>query len=333
MAFLMAFGIDYLNKTDLAKISYTAESQQSVDTATSTSNSDEITILNFGDMMFGRQVGVAMANGLDPFESIWNSNLLKNADLSIANLEGPITATTTKCQDKAYSFKFDVEQTPKLLALNKISLVNLANNHSFDCYEKGLGDTRRTLDKARIGYFGGGEKVAGSSAELEVKGRKIGFVGINVTFNPNLDKGYLDKIKILKERGNFVIVNIHWGTEYSKIATESQKASGYALIDAGADVIIGHHPHVIEPLEIYNGKPIFYSLGNFIFDQIQPENNEGVGVKIKIDKDGRPSFEILPYRIKKMEPQLLGLVDAKSFCDIFLKNYATYRTGDCEIKI
>ena len=219
-----------------------------------------------------------------------------------------------------------------MLARNKIGLVNLSNNHSADCYERGLSDTRIFLELSKIGYFGGGN-VSESYIEQAVGDKIIAFVGINLTFDPRLDPSYLNLIKELKIRNDFVIVNIHWGTEYSKVAVNSQKTTGHKIIDAGADVIIGHHPHVIEPMEIYNSRPIFYSLGNFIFDQLELENNEGIGVKMDIDKNDWPTYEILPYKIENMQPIFFDKEYTDSFCDEFLKDYADKRVGDCGFKI
>src|SRR3989338_8962246 len=244
------FVIYILNHSELALISYQSASLAGVTAAKSLPKpeSNTISILSFGDGMFGRNVGKTIhENGLDPFEFIKNypNDVWDKANLITLNLEGPIS-DASRCQEKAYSFRFEPD-TADLLAKNKIGLVNLSNNHSADCYERGLSDTRIFLDLSKVGYFGGGG-VSDSYAEREVGDKKIAFVGINLTFDPKLDSAYLELIKQLKIRNDIVIVNIHWGTEYSKTAVSSQKVTGHKIIDAGADVIIGHHPHVVEPM-------------------------------------------------------------------------------------
>lgn len=333
LALLSAYGIYYLNKSDLAKEFYVEESKPLAAVAVADKNPNEISILNFGDGMFGRSVGKAIhESGLDPFEFIKNSpeDIWQKADLIVLNLEGPIS-DASRCQGKAYSFRFEPD-TADLLAKNKIGLVNLSNNHSYDCYSRGLSDTRIFLELAGVGHFGG-SNVAESYIEKEVKGKVFAFVGIDLTIDNRFNPEYLDLIRGLKDKGDFVIVDIHWGVEYAKEPSSEQKIVGGKLIDAGADVVIGHHPHVIEPMEIYKDKPIFYSLGNFIFDQLEPENNEGVGVEITLDKNLVPAFQVLPYKIEKMEPKLLDKNAAEIFCADFLKNYSRYRTGNCGIKI
>jgi poly-gamma-glutamate synthesis protein (capsule biosynthesis protein) len=292
-----------------------------------------VSFLNFGDAMFGRNVGEKIKKGLDPFLFIrgpQNTRLFfQGLDFITLNLEGPITENE-KCQKKAYSFRF-ATTTGQLLKENGIFLVNLANNHSFDCYQTGLNDTKKFLTNSNVSYMGGGD-LEKSYTEKHAGGKKIAFIGIDLSINSNFDLAYLELIKKLKKRNDYVVVNIHWGVEYNKEATKTQKDVGHKIIDAGADAIIGHHPHVIEPLEIYKGKPIFYSLGNFIFDQIGYEENRGIGAGI-IFKNSSTTVQIFPYEITNHQPKLLLPEEAERFCGNFLKSLNVSTTTPCSFSI
>src|SRR3989344_7214299 len=286
---------------------------------------NSISVLNFGDAMFDRLVEAKMKTGKDPFEYIKGveGNFLKGVDFIAANLEGPITENSN-CQKKSYSFRFD-QSIAKLLSLNNIGLVNLANNHSLDCYEMGLDDTKKYLDEQGIGYFGGGRFLEDSFIIRSVGEKKAAFVGIDDTLGMIDINNFYPLIARLKEDNDYVIVNIHWGNEYNKLPSQAQKDTAHKLIDSGADVVFGHHPHVIEPVEIYKNKPIFYSLGNFIFDQQTKETNEGIGVGAVLGGKHQ-SYYIFPYKISDTQPKLLSGKDMLKFCGVFLKDI-TNRNG------
>ncbi len=262
-----------------------------------------ISIISLGDMMFDRGVEQAMNKGTNPFEFIhFNNNSFKvKVDFVMGNLEGPIT-DATNCQVKAYSFKF-ATTTGFLLKKNGIDAVNMANNHSMDCFQKGFEDTKKYLEEAGVVGFGGFEN-AENTKEVVVKGHTIALVGIDMTLsNPNISEIGL-KITELKKRNDYVLINIHWGEEYLALPTQKQIETGHALVDAGADVIFGHHPHVIEPIEVYKGKTIFYSLGNFIFDQTDENGKKGIIAHVILKDDGTQTYEALTYYIDRMRPHL-----------------------------
>ena len=286
---------------------------------------NSISVLNFGDAMFDRLVKTKMKTGKDPFEYIKGveGNFLKGVDFIAANLEGPITENSN-CQKKSFSFRFD-PSIADLLSGNNIKLVNLANNHSLDCYDMGLDDTKKYLDERGISYFGGGRSLENSFIIRSVGEKKIAFVGIDDTLGMIDVNNFYPLIEKLKKENDYVVINIHWGNEYNKLPSQAQKNTAHKLIDSGADVIFGHHPHVIEPVEIYKNKPIFYSLGNFIFDQQTKETNEGIGVGAVLGGE-RQSYYIFPYKISNTQPKLLSGKDMLEFCDIFLKDI-TNRNG------
>jgi len=162
-----------------------------------------------------------------------------------------------------------------------VSVVTLANNHIFDAGDRGFSDTMKNLDEAGILYTGGGKDIGDARAGryIEKRGVKIGFLGYTNLCN----KGYVsmaadypgvapmdprmivEDIKAAREKADLVIVSLHWGLEDQPIIHPRQTAIAHQLIDAGADAIIGHHPHVPHGIEIYRGKPVLYSLGNLIF--------------------------------------------------------------------
>ncbi|MCK5466639.1 AmmeMemoRadiSam system protein B, partial [Candidatus Parcubacteria bacterium] len=291
----------------------------------------KISLLNFGDTMLGREVErKIIKNGGDPFEKIRGAegNFLKGVDFISMNLEGPITENT-QCQKKAYSFRF-LPKTAKLLFENKINIANLANNHSFDCGEKGMSDTKESLDYFDISYFGG-NKLSDSYIIKETGGGEIAFVGIDDTFRTIIINDFYNLVEDLKKENDYIIVNIHWGYEYNKLPSKRQTEIAHKLIDSGADVIIGHHPHIIQPMEVYKNKAIFYSLGNFVFDQIPKETNEGFGVGIILN-DNTNKFYLFPYEIINYQPTLFSYQEAEKFCDGFLKDVTISDVCQFEIR-
>lgn len=281
---------------------------------------ENISVLNFGDMMFDRGVRSSIQKGKDPFEFIRGTegNFLRGVDFIIGNLEGPIIETNrTNCQNKELTFQF-ASTTNKLLYAANFDLVNLANNHSFDCYQAGIDSTQKYLSNYNIGYFGN-RTLETSYVIKKVYDKSIAFVGIDQTTQPVPVEKFYSVIKKLKSENNYVVVNIHWGYEYDKLQSKIQEDIAHSLIDNGADVIFGHHPHVIQPVEIYKGKTIFYSLGNLIFDQQTPDTNQGIGAGL-VFGDNKTDFYIFPYKISNTQPEFLPYKDAVNFCAEYLKN-------------
>lgn len=198
-------------------------------------------------------------------------NILSEDDLTIANLEGTLTEATEKPDkssqgNRAFFFKGNPHYTT-ILKDGSIEAVNLANNHCFDYLNKGFTDTLSTLDHAGIISFG--EK---KIAIYEKNKVKIGLIGLN-TLGPleegvnleNLMSELKVNIKDLKDKTSLIIVSFHWGTENKYNPTEVQRKLGHFAVDQGADLVLGHHPHVLQTYETYQGKCIVYSLGNFVF--------------------------------------------------------------------
>jgi poly-gamma-glutamate synthesis protein (capsule biosynthesis protein) len=187
------------------------------------------------------------------------SNFFKSDDITTANLETTFTNNNLMV-DKKFNFKASPEFA-KVLTEGYIEGVNIANNHIRDYGEEGFKDTVNTLKANNISYFGEGHKWI-----REIKGVKFGFLGYK---GYSYDKAFLSKlkkdIKELKSQNCIVIINFHWGVEQSYTPNSIQKYLAHYAVDNGADLIAGHHPHVVQGLEKYKGKLIAYSLGNFCF--------------------------------------------------------------------
>ena len=250
----------------------------------------DIKLLFVGDLMFDRGIRYyAEKNGGNEFifDKIYPT--LANNDLVVANLEGPITgnksisAGTVSGSTNNYYFTFDPDVAETLYREN-VKLVDLGNNHIKNFGTAGVDSTIKYLSNANVDYFG---VPNGKRSEINnIDGVNITFVSYN-DFNgdPVIEQNRtIDEIKKDKLQADIIIVFSHWGNEYQSKETDYQKNIAHKFIDASADLIIGSHPHVIQPMEEYKGKRIYYSLGNFIFDQyFSKDVRNGLGVEIKIN--------------------------------------------------
>ena len=181
-------------------------------------------------------------------------------DLTIANFEGTLTDSEAR-EDKQFAFKAPAEFAD-ILTAGSIEAVNTANNHSHDYGEQSFSDTMAALDSRGIVHFGYDE-----TAVMEIKGVKVGLVGI-YELNDHLGREEQLKQNIAKVKENgaqIIIVIFHWGNEKEEVPDSNQTTLGRLAIDEGADLVCGHHPHVLQGIEEYKGKNIVYSLGNFCF--------------------------------------------------------------------
>jgi poly-gamma-glutamate capsule biosynthesis protein CapA/YwtB (metallophosphatase superfamily) len=204
-------------------------------------------------------IKAAADNGLPYFVKGLN-NILKNDDFTTVNLETTLTNATQKAV-KTFRFKGDPSYA-KILELGGIEAVNLANNHIHDYLDKGYQDTMTSLEKQNIGYFGYEHKYM-----TTVKDTKIGALGYEGWADtPEMRSQVEQDIKELRAQGaQIILVHYHWGSERQYVPDRSQKSLARFTIDSGADLILGHHPHVVQGIEEYKGKFIVYSLGNFMF--------------------------------------------------------------------
>ncbi|WP_088012230.1 CapA family protein [Gottfriedia acidiceleris] len=201
----------------------------------------------------------ANKNGLAYFTKGLN-NIFQQDDLSTVNLETTLTNAKIRAT-KTFRFKGNPSYA-KILTLSGIEAVNLANNHSHDYLQKGFVDTINNLKKEKIGYFGYNDKYV-----TTIKGVKVaalGYEGWNDS--PDLRIKINNDIQNLRKNGvKIILIHFHWGIERDYVPNSTQKNLAHYAIDHGADLIVGHHPHVVQGIEEYKGKFIVYSLGNFMF--------------------------------------------------------------------
>lgn len=214
------------------------------------------------DLSYGYEnsfVHEAAKNGLHFFvENI--KELFSNDDFTSVNLETPLTTSNQKAE-KQFSFKGDPSYT-EILSLGSIEAVNLANNHTYDYLQQGYDDTLHYLEKHHIGSFGNGRIYS-----TVIKDIKIGALGYKGWHDSKEIRNQIkEEIDDLKDEGvKVIIIHFHWGDERVYVPNHTQIALGRFAIDQGADLVVGHHPHVVQGIEEYNGKFIVYSLGNFMF--------------------------------------------------------------------
>ncbi len=262
-----------------------------------------------GDVMLSRGVAAFVKKTGKDYLFAKIKPLLERYKYRFINLECPLTPLHYP-PNKPYSFRAD-SSSVGILTSAGITHATLANNHIDDQTTAGAGDTYRIL--ADNGIVGIGLKKSGQDtcnpAEILVGGRKIAvFAALGIDMNsPNewycLDSLFIRSIQIYKKanRSAYVICYLHWGIEYRKFSSRKQEEIARKLIDAGADMIIGHHPHVIESIRYYRGKPILYSLGNLVFDQHDPDTKKGIIAGLMV-RDTTVKIDLMPYDIVRFRP-------------------------------
>ncbi|MGM7635106.1 CapA family protein [Bacillus sp. Hm123] len=201
----------------------------------------------------------AQKNGL-PYFAAELGDVFKQDDLSTVNLETTLTNATEKAVKK-FRFKGDPSYV-QILQYAGIESVNLANNHTFDYLQKGYDDTIATLKENKVGYFGYEHTYVTTIKDVKVG--VIGYEGWDDTEETRAKvKAGIEEVK--SQGAEIVLVHFHWGIERQYVPTSSQQTLARFTIDSGADLVLGHHPHVVQGIEEYNGKFIVYSLGNFMF--------------------------------------------------------------------
>lgn len=247
---------------------------------------EPVRMLFVGDMMFDRTIRTTSeSKGYShPFSCA--AEYLKSFDAVVGNLEGSITeyksysAGTKPGEPGNTTFTFSPKIVSELSAHN-FRILNLGNNHIHDFGKTGASTTAAFLEEGNIAYFGlpGGD----IAKTLEMHGKEIAFINYNQFLGQDDPQKTKQAIWDARRESDFIVVYTHWGDEYVP-ATEYAKALAHGFIDAGADMVIGSHPHVVQEHELYRGKHIFYSLGNFIFDQYWTEAvSTGLGVEVILD--------------------------------------------------
>jgi poly-gamma-glutamate capsule biosynthesis protein CapA/YwtB (metallophosphatase superfamily) len=282
-----------------------------------------IKMMFVGDIMLDDLPGKYVALGKDPFISF--APLFKKSDIVIGNLEC-VVGTTGKPEDKP----FVLRANPRILPVIKkyFNAVSLANNHTGDYGPQALSKMIDLLDDAGILYFGAGKEIRSAHDPIlfESHGRRIAVLGYSL-FLPRSFEALDDRpgtawgdddfivadIKKAKDfhRADLVITYPHWGWEGDKIASNKQVELAHLMIDSGADAVVGGHPHVTQNIEIYKGKPIFYSLGNFVFDSFNTvDTTTGWALEMMIAPDLKISWKIYEAKLDKNGiPKNMGLIN------------------------
>jgi poly-gamma-glutamate synthesis protein (capsule biosynthesis protein) len=293
---------------------------------------NELSFAFAGDAMFGRSVGYKFQknNFLDLFSNFDNS-ILTDKDIAWLNLEGPISAEAVKqsTEDNNLVFNFSRE-TIKALKYLKITIVGLANNHTANQGPAALEKTKEILKGAGITAVGDPDKINRDGVKYYKKGEiTTALIAVNALYGI---KGVEELIKEEKAKNNFVIVLPHWGREYEITHSAAQEKLARAWFAAGADLIIGGHPHVVQDAEVINGKLVIYSLGNFIFDQMfSVETQEGLILSGTISAN-KLKIVLTPIVSKKMKPEImLGEEREKIINRICLSLGEYCKNGEIEI--
>lgn len=251
---------------------------------------------------------------------------LHSADITIVNQEFPFSTRGIQAEDKQFTFRVDPSYVSILNDMG-VDMVTIANNHILDFGDEALLDTMDTLDQAGILYAGAGKdrERAMELQVMEVHGIRIGLLaasrvipvpswnienhqpGVFCTYDPGLLLGEIEKAK---EACDYLCVYVHWGIERNTTPENYQTAMARQYIDAGADAVIGSHPHVLQGIEFYQGKPIFYSLGNFIFNQ---NIEQTMAVQLTVDQEGNSEVHLIPASASGAKTALLKEGEAEQF--------------------
>ncbi len=272
----------------------------------SSAQAEPVRLIFVGDVMLDDGPGKVIAAGGDPLAPF--ASILRDADFTIGNLECPIAIVGKPLDSKLFSFRADPRVVP--LLKGRFDAMAVSNNHSGDYGKEAFLETLSHLERAGIPYFGGGRNLATAHAPLwiERKGLRIAVLGYN-EFKPRSfeagpdhagiawseDSQVISDIRAARAAGaHLVIPFMHWGWENEPDPSPRQRQLARRMIDAGADIVVGGHPHVTQGAEYYRGKLIVYSLGNFVFDGFDtPEGKRGWLLRLTLDRKGLIAWETL----------------------------------------
>ncbi len=293
-----------------------------------------LSLVAVGDILMHQDV--KRAADLDPngFQALWVDliPLFHEADLAFGNLETPVAPTTGR---PGVPFQFNApESLPAALRASGFTVLSTANNHAFDQGTKGVSETLNRLQAEHLVAIGSGEDRprAETTQIVERQGLRIAFLGFTDIFNIDLNRRAtepwvrpldlepaLQAVREARGQADLVVVSIHWGNEYQHQPTKRQRDIAHALVTAGGDVILGHHPHVLQPVELMEagGRKVLvaYSLGNFISNQDRMyradlfpvaggDNRDGAALKLRFeqrqDPEGRKSVTLAEAAIEPL---------------------------------
>lgn len=243
------------------------------------------------------------------------SSELKTGDLTVGNLEGPLSAAGTEDRQKKYRYRMSTKAASALRGAG-FRILTLANNHMMDFGPVALSETLSALDAQGLLYVGAGrnEVAARRMAVAETPGGKVAFLAYSYTFPTSFYAGPVSAgtarasvaavradVAVAAKAARHVVVSFHWGREGASAPAPYQRAAARAAIDAGADVVLGHHPHVLQGVEWYGKGIIFYSLGNFTFGTLSTVADRSIIARIFLDEAGVTAAEIVPLNVLNRE--------------------------------
>lgn len=295
--------------------------------ASAAAQPSDVLLVACGDVVFDRGVAkVCKDRGTDwPLAAV--TDTLSSADIAFVNLESPLSNSGARIPGKGIWFRSDPCFGEKL-ATAGIDVVSLANNHILDYGESAFSDTVDVLRANGIAGCGGGADMweARRPVLLRKNGITFAFLGYSefaeiywsvthpVRFLAGVNKPGVapanaamvsEDVARAKRIADHVVVSFHWGDEYVHMPADRQVSLAHTAIDAGASLAIGHHPHVLQPVEVYHGGIIFYSLGNFVFDQKKPDTVESMMARVAFSRDRVSQAEAVPVRIEECRPRPL----------------------------
>ncbi len=283
-----------------------------VEQSDSGQNGEEPVLLFAGDVLLSSHVlnAYQKAGGIHGVLDEGYRNVIRDADFFMVNEEFPFSTRGVQAEDKQYTFRLEPERVSLFQEMG-IDAVTLANNHALDFGVDALLDSITTLDSAGILHTGAGADLAEARrpVEAELGGRQVAVIGATRVIpvaswaagknHPGMLSSYdatalLEEIRAQKAEEKFVIVYVHWGIERDERPQDYQRTLGQQYIDAGADLVIGSHPHVLQGIEYYKEKPIVYSLGNFVFGSSIPRT---MLLEVKLPREGEdsvPGLRLIP---------------------------------------
>ena len=284
-----------------------------------------ITIAAVGDIMLGHRAEPYLVKEGPAYPFVSVLPVLREADLVAGNLESPISTRGTAVKNKTFTLRVGPIALDSLLAAG-IRVVTLANNHILDFGPLALQDTLAGLSERSIMSTGAGMDLddARAPALVKVKDRTIAFLSYSLTFpiefyaskrRPGTAPGYADFVRAdiqkVRSQADLVVVSFHWGAELMTAAKDYQVDLGHKAIDWGADLVLGHHPHILQELELYKGRLIAYSLGNFVFGSESERTNTSMILLCTFKEKGLVRVEVVPldvnnYRVAYQPKVLTG---------------------------
>lgn len=313
--------------TELASDSQIADEQET-ETQVTEPAIEDFTMFFTGDVMIQRCTGIYDAEGINGILSEYLEQEMVSADMTVINNEFPFSNGGSQHPDKQFTFRVDPKYVSVIQDMG-VDVASLANNHALDFGTEALLDSFATFDNAGIPYVGAGEtkERAEEAIFIEAGGRTVGVLSASrvipvVEWNidtrlPGLFCTYdstrlVECIKEVEQQCDYVVVFVHWGIERNAYPEEYQHNLAKQYIDAGADLVVGNHSHVPQGIEYYNGVPIVYCLGNYIFNE---DMMDTYALKVVWDAEGNTSLQVIPVGTVDYYTSELSAEDTQAFYD------------------